>query len=126
MSTPKEHHSSSFKLENTYHWPADGESRPWTEFWVTTFTRPVGAARRVNVLFSADRGESWAHREMERACVLGDQDVWHVNLGTFPAGARLRYAVEGVDPRGRSFWDNAGGKDHHAVIGSAKDQRVSG
>jgi len=111
------------EIQNTYHWPADGESRPWTEFWVTTFTTPVGAASAANILFTTEsEGETpWQHLPMEKNCVLGEQDVWHVNLGTFPAGTRIRYAVEAIGPDGDSVWDNCHNKDHHARIGTAKD-----
>ena len=109
------------RVENTYHWPADGESRPWTEFWVTTFSSPVGNARGASILFSINGGQDWHHRPMQKACVLGEDDVWHVNLGTFPAGTRIRYAVEVVDNAGHSVWDNRHNKDYHAVIGAARD-----
>ena len=108
-------------FENTYPWPENGESRPWTEFWVTSLLGPVGAVRQVSVLYSLDGGRNWSHRKMERSCILGDNEVWHVNLGTLPAGTRIRYAVEGMDLQGRSFWDNNQGKDYFSVIGSAKD-----
>lgn len=109
------------RVENTYHWPADGESRPWTEFWVTTFSEPVGTAVSASLLYSVNHGTDWSHQPMEKSCVLGERDVWHANLGTFPAGTRLRYAVEVVGPDGGSRWDNCNGKDHHAVIGSPRD-----
>jgi hypothetical protein len=113
--------TDSFVLENTYHWPADGESRPWTEFWVTTFSRPVGRVKSASILYSIHQGQHWEQRAMEKSCVLGDQDVWHVGLGTFPAGTRIRYAVEGIDENGVSVWDNCYGKDHQATIGSPQD-----
>lgn len=116
--------TANFPLENTYHWPADGESRPWTEFWVTTFSLPVGHIKTVNILYSTDNGQHWKHQAMEKSCVLGDRDVWHIGLGCFPAGTHLRYAVEAVDADGTSFWDNCFGKDHHARIGSCKDLPV--
>jgi len=109
------------RVENTYHWPPNGESRPWTEFWVTTFSEPVGAAASAAILFSLNDGEDWTHRKLSHACVLGERDVWHVNLGSLPAGTRIRYAVEVVDKQGNSVWDNAFNKDYHARIGSAKD-----
>lgn len=118
------HTAPTFYLENTYHWPADGESRPWTEFWITTFSRPVGAVQHASVLFSLDQGNQWRHLSMEKSCILGDREVWHVNLGTLPANTRIRYAVEGVDRLGASMWDNNHGKDYHAVIGSTKDLRI--
>jgi hypothetical protein len=113
-------------IENTYHWPADGESRSWTQFWVTTFTTPVGQARAVGILYSTDNGNRWTQQPMEHSCVLGEQDVWHVNLGTFPAATRIRYAIEAIDPSGASHWDNNHGKDHYALIGSPADLRVAG
>ncbi|WFB34574.1 hypothetical protein P3T73_10415 [Kiritimatiellota bacterium B12222] len=121
----KDNCSQEFPLENTYHWPANGESRPWTEFWVTTFSRQVGQFKSVNILFSSDNGQHWKHLPMEWSCVLGDQDVWHIGLGCFPAGTQIRYAVEAVDQQGHSFWDNHYGKDYYAYIGSEKDQPVS-
>ncbi len=109
------------RLENTYHWPPNGESRPWTEFWVTTFSEPVGAAAAASILYSVNDGQDWTHRRMTPSCILGERDVWHANLGTFPAGTRICYAVEMVDHHGNSVWDNNFNKDHHALIGSAKD-----
>ncbi len=114
--------TAPLNVENTYHWPADGESRPWTEFWVTSMMQPVGEVQSASILYSLDGGTTWTHRAMERNCILGDQEVWHVNLGTHPAGTRIRYAVEGVDQKGESVWDNAMGKDHYACIGSQKDR----
>ena len=114
------------RIENTYHWPADGESRSWTEFWVTTFSSPVGQAREAGILFSTDKGQRWTHRPMEHACVLGEQDVWHVNLGTFPSSTGILYAVEVIDIDGASHWDNNHEKNHSAVIGSASDLKVAG
>lgn len=109
-------------IENTYHWPADGEIRPWTEFWVTSLLGPVGSVQSASILFSLDEGQTWTDQAMERSCYLGDQEVWHVNLGTLPAGTHVRYAVEAVDQEGQSIWDNACGKDHYARIGTEKDQ----
>ena len=108
-------------LDYTCHWPANGESRPWTEFWVTTQIAPVGRVRGASILYSLDDGRSWRHRSMEKSCILGDREVWHVNLGTFPAHTRIRYAVEGVDLHGHSQWDNNHGKDYNALIGSSVD-----
>ncbi len=119
-----EHKPPTFWIENTYHWPANGESRPWTEFWITTFSRPVGAVRNASVLFSLNQGTHWQHLPMDKSCILGDQEVWHVNLGTFPANTRVHYAVEGINSQGSSLWDNNHSKDYHAIIGSTHDLRI--
>lgn len=115
---------NEFNLENTYHWPADGESRPWTEFWVTTFTRPVGELKIVSIHYSVDNGKNWQQKAMEKSCVLGDQDVWHLCLGCFAANTHIRYALEAINAAGISFWDNSYGKNHHALIGSSIDFTV--
>jgi hypothetical protein len=112
------------QVENTYHWPADGESRPWTEFWITTLTTPVGQTQGAGLLFSLDDGETWKHQDMQLSCVLGENDVWHVSLGMLPAGTRIRYAVEAIDAQGTSIWDNRGGQDYRTVIGSHLDQKT--
>lgn len=121
---PMEQTPTPIHLENTYHWPENGESRPWTEFWITTFSRPVGVVHHASVLYSLDQGNQWRHQAMQKSCILGDREVWHVNLGNFPANTRIRYAVEGVDQQGASIWDNNNGKDFQAVIGSTNDLRV--
>ncbi len=115
------HKKPNVRVENTYHWPADGESRPWTEFWITTLTSPVGQTQAAGLLFSLDDGETWRHQDMQASCVLGEHDVWHANLGILPAGTRVRYAVEAIDAQGKSVWDNHGGKDYRTVIGSPRD-----
>jgi phospholipase C len=60
--------TDSFVLENTYHWPADGESRPWTEFWVTTFSRPVGRVKSASILNSIHQGQHWEQRRCSQCC----------------------------------------------------------
>lgn len=109
------------EIESTYHWPVNGESRPWTEFWVTTLSKPVGTAVRAAMLLCVNDAPEWRHLEMSHACILGEADVWHINLGTFPAGTRIRYAVEVVSASGESVWDNCGHRDFHACIGTAQD-----
>ncbi len=121
MTEPASPPEEPLRIENTYHWPADGESRSWTEFWITTFTGPVGKAEGAFVRVCREDGGEWERHAMEHACVLGEQDVWHVNLGVFPAGTRLRYAIEAVHGRGVLVWDNNGGRDHRAVIGTSAD-----
>jgi hypothetical protein len=109
------------QIDQTYHWPANGEIRPWTELWVTTLLSPVGRIRSASILFSVDNGEQWQHRPMQFSCILGDREAWHVALGLYPAGTTLRYAVEGIDLNGQSVWDNNLGRDYTAHVGSARD-----
>ena len=116
--------TESLMIENTYHWPPDGESRPWTEFWVTTFTRPVGGVKRVTLRYSVNPRDSWSRMEMEPSCVSGERDVWHVNLGTFPAKTRIQYAIEAVTEQDEQVWDNNGGRNHTARIGNHQDRAI--
>jgi hypothetical protein len=114
--------AASFEIGNTYHWPEDGESRPWTEFWVTTFTKPVGIVAEVEIHFSTDNGVSWSQEPMNKTCVSGEQDVWHAHIGTFPADTIILYAVKGTDQNGESRWDNHHGQNYRSVIGTDQDR----
>lgn len=118
---PLKEYQNEFRIENTYQWPADGECRPWTEFWVTTFNRPVGVAEEVYIHYSSDDGLTWVRKNMQKSCVSGEQEVWHINLDTFPANTRIQYAAGGTNAKGETVWDNRLGLNYHTVIGTNKD-----
>lgn len=114
--------SPDFHIENTYHWPPDGESRPWTEFWVTTFSRPVGATKEVRLYVSTDGKKTWTITDMNPSCIVGDQEVWQAPLGSFPAGTVIHYAVEGKSKTDGTCREPEFDQHIQAVIGTEQDQ----
>ena len=99
---------------NTYHWPFNGNITPSSEVWINTESWPMGAAVGGRVVYSTDYGATCHSVDMSKNGTAGNNDRWHVNLGTFPSGTTIRYAVEVTSP---SRGDNNGGQDYHATVG---------
>jgi hypothetical protein len=85
-------------IGNTYHWPSSGSITPYTEMWINTESWPMGAAIGGRVIYSTDQGANWHSVDMSKNSTSGNNDRWHVNLGTFPSGTIIRYAVEIISP----------------------------
>ena len=114
-----------FTIGGTYHWPLDGELDATDDLWINTETWPDGSASTVEVVYSADGGSSWFVADMTwngttPGWYLHGQantnDVWHVNLGTFPEGTTIQYALVATKYDGAEIWDNNGGEDFLATV----------
>lgn len=107
---------------NTYHWPSSGNITPCSEVWINTESWPIGAAVAGKVVYSTDHGATWRSINMSKNGTVGNNDSWHVNLGTFPCGTPIRYAVEITNP---SKWDNDGGRDYRATVNTGPGEICS-
>jgi hypothetical protein len=103
---------------NTSHWPPNGQIRSTDDLWINTETYPTGVCTRARVVYSTD-DVNWFSKDMDKAGQTGNNDWWHVNLGKFPAGATVRYAVEAVGDNDVSRWDNNNGNDYRATVNPA-------
>lgn len=101
---------------NAYHYPFNGDIDAGDNFWVNVESWPKDTAVSARVVFTKDGGATWQSRDLVKAGVQGNNDWWHLNLGTFPAGTTIRYALEVRGGDGKSIWINNGGKDYFATV----------
>jgi len=83
---------------------------------ITTETWPVGGATGVNIVFSTDGGNTWGAKPMILTGQHQDNDIWTVNLGEYPAGTVIKYAIEVVDDLVESLWDNNSQQDYTVTV----------
>jgi len=105
-------------IGNTYNYPNEGAIDPNTPLWINTETLPIGAATSASVLYSIDDGQIWNTVALESHGTSDGKDLWHVNLGGFPEGTVIRYAVNAVGEVGEIQWDSNGGEDYYARVHS--------
>ena len=77
------------------------------EIIINAETYPTGAAAQVSIVYSIN-GLQWTNRLMSWIGTEGNNDIWSINLGTFPLGVQLQYAINAVDSSTNSLWDNNG------------------
>ncbi|MBN1270433.1 MAG: chitobiase/beta-hexosaminidase C-terminal domain-containing protein, partial [Kiritimatiellae bacterium] len=104
---------------NTYHWPENGSIEPGGDLWIDIDSWPVGAAVTGDVVYSTDGGASWQGKSLSHNGTHNNNDWWHVNLGGFPGGTTVRYAVKIVDGDDTEHWDNNGGTNFIAEVNPA-------
>lgn len=97
--------NQAFYVLSGYNWPAGGSVYVGDEVVVNFETYPTGAAQQVTIVYSIN-GLQWTNRPMAKTGSSGNNDLWTVNLGTFPLGVQLQYAIEAVDGNTNSLWDN--------------------
>ncbi len=102
-------------IGGTYHWPFDGEIDPGEDLWINTETWPAGSASETYIVYSVNGGD-WHSAQIDYGMQIGNNDWWHINLGSFQSGDRIRYAVTAYDPAGNNLWDSNGGADYEAVV----------
>ena len=100
-------------IGNTYHWPADGQITAADHFWINTETYPIGSADEVQVVYSINGG-SRTGVALSKNGTSGDNDCWHLDLGTLPSGALVQFALKAVGAN--VLWDNNHGHDFSARI----------
>ncbi len=103
-------------LGGTYHWPANGSITSTDDLWVNIESYPQGAGVNGEVIYSTDAGKTWKGAVLSLAGTKGQNDLWHANLGAFPAGTTVEYAVKLTDTTGADNWDNYGGANFTATV----------
>lgn len=99
-----------------YHYPFAGDIDATDDFWVNVESWPKDTAISARVVYSLDGGTTWNSTDMVKAGVQGNNDWWHLNVGTLPAGTTIRYAIEVKGGDGGSKWDTNGGGDYFATV----------
>ena len=102
-------------IGNSTSWPVNGDIDPVDELWINTETYPKGNASGVRIVFTTN-GVNWVARDLDLETQVGNNDKWHINLGKFPGGTIVRYALVATGGDGVSKWDNNGGQDFRAKV----------
>lgn len=103
-------------IGNTYHWPHNGDIDSLDDLWINIESRPLGAAVTGVVAYSFDNGATWKAAGLKGNGTTTNTDMWHVNLGKFPAESNVQYAVMLMDEDGTETWDNNGGANFLASV----------
>lgn len=76
---------------------------------------PQGRAVAANIVYSSN-GQNWYAKPMQKIGTSLNNDLWEVNLGTFPKGISIQYAIEIVDDQGFARWDNNNTQNYSVPI----------
>ena len=104
---------------NGYHWPFNGDIDSTDDLWVNVESRPIGAGFSGAVVFSMDGGSNWQSRLLNKNGSTTNSDLWHLNLGRFPAGSVVQYALVIGDDMGVQTWENNGGSNFVATVNAS-------
>src|SRR6266404_4551949 len=102
----------------TYNFPSAGSVDPTTDLFINTETAPHAAAVSALVRYSTDGGTTWQTTALSGNGVDGSNsnDQWHVDLGRFPEGTVIQYAVQATDSFANSMWDNNYGQNFYVSV----------
>ena len=103
---------------NTSHWPSDSDLDPVDPLWINAESWPKGASDEALVIYSTDR-KTWKAMPMTLAGEHGNNDWWHANLGSFPGGTVVEYAIAVIDCQGNYRWDSRNGQNYRATVKTA-------
>ena len=98
------------------HWPLDGAIESTTDFWINIESWPQGAGISGEVVYSTDNGTTFLSKPLAFRNAQDNNDFWNCNLGTFPAGTKLKYAVKLTDTTGVHHWHNNSGANFAATV----------
>ncbi len=102
-------------IGNSYHWPDTNEWDVGEELWVNTETYPQDAVSSGFVTYSTDGGGSWTNMPLSFNGKVDNNDTWHANLGAYPGGTTVQFALN-VTGRNTNLWDNNGGGDYSISV----------
>ncbi len=90
-----------------WHWPFDGDIDRTDDFWVNVETWPKLAAMEVYVRYTLD-GTNWLDRltETSGSGIDPNNDWWHLNLGSLPAGTTIEYTFYARDGLSNTVWSS--------------------
>lgn len=97
------------------HWPLDEELDATSDLWVNIESWPQNAGVGGEVVYTTD-GSTWFSKPLAFRMAQGNDDFWNCNLGTFPAGTRIRYRVKLTDTTGTDHWQNNNDANFSATV----------
>ena len=98
-------------LGRVCNWPSTGKINSSDAIWITIESWPRASAVRATVWYTTT-SQTWRSVDMSKAGPAGSNDWWHLNLGKFPSGTAIRYAVQVIDGSGAVKWANNNGNDY--------------
>ena len=98
-------------------WPVNGDISAIDDIWINIETYPMGAAVQAQVLYSTD-DINWMAAPMSISGQQGQNDQWHVNLGAFPQGTSIQYAIVVQDEQDADHWANNNGENYRTSVGA--------
>ena len=103
-------------LGSVSHWPPNGSITSNDDLWIDCQSWQAGAAVGGDVVYSVNAGTTWTSKPLSLNYTSSSNDFWHSNLGKFPAGTTVRYALNVRDATNYTLWDNKGGADYTATV----------
>lgn len=91
---------------------------PTQDLEVVVESFPADAANQVRILLTTDGGATWNWHSMDHFGRVGSNDRWRRNLGAFPEGTAIRYAIEVSSPD-NTLWVNNDDNDYHVAVSNA-------
>jgi glycosidase len=107
------------------HWPLDGTIESTSELWINVESWPQNAGIGGEVVYSTNNGTSWQSKPLAFRIAQENNDFWNCNLGTFPAGTKVRYAVKLTDTTGADHWHNNSGADFAATVNGTASSLIT-
>lgn len=95
---------------------------PWEDLWINCETFAIGPGQTLTVAYSNSVDGFWQSKTMDWRDNDGNGGVnsrWELNLGTFPANTKIRFAVNAVDG-GTNLWANNNGNDYTISVVNAQ------
>ena len=97
------------------HYPVSGNIEPTDDVWINIQSWPQGSATSATVRYTTDNRQTWSAVPMNVE-LLGANDHWYVNLGSFSTETSIEYAIEIIDGLSQSHWDQNSGNNYHAHV----------
>ena len=98
--------------------PESDALEPGADLWVHSQMAPRGVAASADVEVSSDEGASWTSVPMAPGAAADGSEEWSANLGGFPEGATVRFAIRARNALGQSFRDDNTGSDYRLRVRS--------
>lgn len=98
----------------------NGYIAPMQELEIVVDSYPLQGAASVNLVFSTNGGADWESVPMwhHGTANYDANDRWRRNLGMFPEGVTIRYAIEVIGTN-QTLWVNNDGSDYFATVSNA-------
>ncbi len=103
-------------IGDTFQYPTNGNVNATDDLWINTATYPYGAATSVSVQYSVSGGSNWTTATMYTNGTDGTNNLWHADLGKFPASTTNEYAVFAVFGASGSVTDDNNGAYYRAYV----------
>lgn len=107
---------SGLAITSVTHWPTAGNITFADDLWIDVATTPIGAAIEGTIVYSSNGGSTWQTKNFVANGQNTTSNLWHVNLGKFPGGTTIKYAVVFKNNQNQETWNNNNGNDYTATV----------